>query len=423
MPNLLSDLTEEVVDHLFNIDTTAPKTQPTFVFMVGVPGVGKSSAHSQLYSERLANSGHYKHRNNYVKPGEYATINLDTLLESLTVFRVASFMYYIVKQVYKDPIKYNELLTYISNDEDLGLFQWYDTIHTDFSKTHPDLVESLDAVRKPYLPYKHMKTGQNIITRGTNAIYRGIRKSISIVYETTLTVSSKTGKVDKVDAIMDSMVKHALPARHRGFRGYRRVILFHIKAPAANVQKRITARQETKTPYEDAPFYRHVPANTNFINKSNDKIEAAIDVLKKQYGDRIVFTKYTPVFNESKIPTPRAFSLENALKRAMNAYGTRKNNSRSSRVNVPTPSATGASGSKSRSRVPSAAAAEVRGAASAATTHGTADPGTAAPVLRTSRSGTGSASRGKSLSSHRSRRRPDSANGAAENAASEATTH
>ena len=82
----LSDLTPQAVDTLYGIDSAQPSDTPTFLFLVGAPGAGKSSGHARAIEAGI------------LQAGNYATINMDTLLESLLPFRAASAMAHFMKR-------------------------------------------------------------------------------------------------------------------------------------------------------------------------------------------------------------------------------------------------------------------------------------------------------------------------------------
>ncbi len=60
------------------------KDNPTFVFLIGAPAAGKSTGHTLLQERGIV------HRKGADGPRDYATINVDTLLESLIPFREAT---------------------------------------------------------------------------------------------------------------------------------------------------------------------------------------------------------------------------------------------------------------------------------------------------------------------------------------------
>ena len=105
----LSDLTPAVVDVLYNIQGPVPQAEPVFVFLVGAPGSGKTSGHGQAIEAGI------------IPPGNYATINIDVLLESLLPFRSAS-----ATAAAAAPMRFSTIGAYTSRKEDLGLFKWVD---------------------------------------------------------------------------------------------------------------------------------------------------------------------------------------------------------------------------------------------------------------------------------------------------------
>ena len=294
----LSDLTEERVDHLFHIDKATPVTAPVFLLMVGLPGVGKSSGH-----RKAVELGHIPKHN-------YATINLDTLVESLKVFRAASSMAHLLKQ--KDPksVKFGTITAYTSKKNDFGLFKWYD----DISKSlKPAMRQSLSKIRNRYIS-KTAEQPHNIQELADLAIQRAIDKSINIVYETTLS-ATKAGKVTKIDELMKKL--EGTPYR---------VILLHMRAPIADVSTRITHRQEYKTPYLNVPFYRFMTPSHTVLTSIDTGIRRAIEVIDGTYPT-IRIDSYDVPMNASKLPKARKFSTRKRLRKLSTVFESPKSTS------------------------------------------------------------------------------------------------
>jgi hypothetical protein len=288
----LSDLTPEVVDHLFGIDRAEPVAEPTFTFIVGPTGVGKSSAHVAATDRN------------------YATINLDTLLEALEPFRAGSAVAHVMKSD-----SFTHKIGYVTRKENLGMFNWYD------KEGH----HVFNAIRARYAPLLGQTAPASIITISAAAIQRAINKHINIVYETTLSVSERTGRVTKVDDIM-----RALPAEYK-------VHMINLTGNPDEIAARIHARQEFQMPYGSQPIYRRVSTKREDIMSLMDDIRDAIKRLRRQYKGRIEFEEREVRLDPARLSRARTFSPRRSTMRTMAAYGPNRNRTLRSSWRVSTP--------------------------------------------------------------------------------------
>ena len=295
----LSDLTDETVDRLFRTDLARPEERPVFLFLIGIPGVGKSSAHKELQ------------KRGYVAPHGYATVNLDTLLESLKVFRQASSMAHLLKQHHKELVKFGTVQVYQSHKEDLGLFKWYDDIHEQLMKRAPVTVKQLDVLRSKYAAASANPTVFSSIQElGEQGLQRAMERSVPIVYETTLSVP-RSGRVKKVDDLM-ALVKR--------FPQYR-VILFHVQGSIEDVATRLNSRQEFRTPSLSMPFYRPMTTALNVLSKIDKGNYDAVKALLEQYPGQIHMDTFMTKLDMSKMPRARSFTLRKQRQKLKTVYG------------------------------------------------------------------------------------------------------
>jgi hypothetical protein len=260
--------------------------------MVGAPGAGKSSGHR------------YMIENDLLEEGNYATINLDTLLESLTPFRTGSVMGYTVSKMFPN-IKFSSIGSYQSKKENVGAFGWYNTARPMLEERDPDLVGTLNAIRSQYAHLTDKEKSRSLITKNDAALQRAVSKGVDIVYETTLSVGSG-GRITKVDELMPLLAE----------KGYT-VKIVHVTASPKNIAARVTARQEHGMPYEERPFYRVVPAFlTSKLVAGTAEGVAAIAV---QYPDTEIITIENPA-DPTRIPPVREFIPANMIGRIMAAY-------------------------------------------------------------------------------------------------------
>lgn len=311
----LSDLTDEKVDELFHIHSAPSVEDPVFIFMVGVPGVGKTTGHKEL------------HRRGFLPPHRYATINLDTLLESLKVFRAASSMAHLLKQHHKELIKFGTIQLYQSHKNDLGIFKWYDESREELLKHMPHTVKQLDTIRAKYAtapaPAEAGAGAEAVAYPSIQdltqaAIQRAVAKSVSIVYETTLSVP-KSGRVAKVDEVIK-----LVGSRYR-------VLVFHVQGAISEVAARIHGRQEFSTPYLAFPFHRPMTTAEDVLVKIDKGNYDAIKALKTQYPpEQIRFDEYMTVMNARRLPPRRSFTMRKQRHRIKTVYGSNSHNNRNS---------------------------------------------------------------------------------------------
>jgi hypothetical protein len=313
----LSSLTPAVVDRLYNIDRATPMVHPTFLFLVGAPGAGKSTGHARALTAGLLPA---------VPAAAYATLNLDILLESLLPFRAASAMAHLLKQ------KIATITAYGTRKENLGIFKWYNTAHDELAAEDPDTIAALNTVRAEFASLQGHEASERLLDLHEAAIQRAIHASIPIVYETTLSLN-RSRRVAKVDEIMS-----ALPANYR-------VVMWHIKADPDELPARVRARQEIEMPADPLPYYRYVPSGA--LRDMVTGTAAAFERLQTQYAGRIEFEEYENPFNPARAPVSAVRSRSQQRNRIVAAYGPRRL-TRSWRVSTPRGSLYVSSSSSSR---------------------------------------------------------------------------
>ena len=280
----LSALTPPVVDHLYNIDGATPSESPVFLFLVGAPGVGKSSGHA------------YAIESGIIQAGNYATINLDTLLESIEPYRASTA---IAHYLGKTPTT-----SYTSNKENLGAFAWYNSL----PPKETEETDSFNRIRAHFLPLKDQVAPQRLVDINDLALARAINRGVDIVYETTLHVSS-TGRVKKVDDIMSYIKK----------RPYR-AVFYHITGDPREIAARVHARQEHGMSQNAAPFYRYIPTNPEVIERMARDTAAGFAAVRKRYGKVATFAEFTNLHDPTKLPAPNRRSRSTRRRAIIRAY-------------------------------------------------------------------------------------------------------
>ena len=286
----LSALTPPVVDHLFGIDTAEPVASPLFVFIVGVPGAGKSSVPRRL-------------------PGGHATINLDILLEAIEPFRAASAIAHTLKsdERTREKISFASIFGYGTRKENLGMFNWYDRARPTLDSSEE--LGNYNVVRERFRPLHGQTAPETIIEIAAAALQRAIDRHINIVYETNL----EGGRITKVSAIVDT-----LPPTYR-------VALYHVFGPVTEVADRIHARQEYSMPYDPVgPFYRYVTTNPEIIKEQINNNRKAVRSLRRKYeaAGAIQFHEIQTRLDPARLPPAHTFNPRAQRNRIIGAYGT-----------------------------------------------------------------------------------------------------
>lgn len=288
--NRLSDLTPTVVDRLYNIDGASPMAEPVFIFLVGAPGSGKSNGHRFAIEAGL------------LQPTNYATINIDLLLESLLPFRAASAVADFVKE--KETVRFSTIGAYTSRKENLGLFKWYD------AALEP-AVHAFDSIRDKFLPIKDLDAPHTLVELNEAALHRAIDRRIPIIYETTLYLS-KEGRVSKVDALM----------RYLASTPYR-IVFYHIYSEPSEIVLRLEDRRAA-TARAEYPFVRTVPSSIESVADMVHQNKLAFDALHKTYRRRAIFQEAENPFILSA--SPRRSRSRSRSRRLLRAYSNPSSN-------------------------------------------------------------------------------------------------
>jgi hypothetical protein len=298
----LSAFTPEIVDHLYHIDSASPSATPTFLFIVGSPGAGKSSGHAHAIEAGL------------LPAGDYATINLDSLLESMAPFRAASSMAHLLKQRYKPLVKFASIFAYGTRKENLGLFKWYDEAHEELAAVDPATIAQLNRVRATYAPLAGAEAPAKLMDLNEAAIQRAISRGINIVYETTFSLTKK-GRVTKFDEIIE-MLKDT-PYK---------VAVYHVHGDPREISLRIRARQEFGMPHEEYPFYRYVSWAPGAVEEYIGKTAEAVSAIAKQYPG-ITVAEFVNTMDPLRLPEFRPVNYNTQRRRIVSAYGPSRSSS------------------------------------------------------------------------------------------------
>lgn len=318
----------DAIAKLYGIDRASPIAAPTFVFMVGSPGAGKSQGHAALLEGTTPIFRSYN----------YAIVNLDTLMESFVPFRIASTFAHSVKSclgknyplgnVVKGKAtvkKFTSLSCYQSKASNMGSFGFID-----HEETRVELLKALTAKMAEKRSVEAAATyvedlfasigeasafakkaagaaGKSIMELNEEAINAAIDKRINVVYETTFSSIKKFNDIY-------AKLKQA---------GYT-IVVCHIKDKVENIKAKLIARQEYEMPYLEYPFYRFVTptdaAITEYIEKT-DTIVKDIDAKSATTYEGTTVIEIESAFDPRRLKEPVDFDFEAQIERLVGAYG------------------------------------------------------------------------------------------------------
>jgi len=326
------DALPDIVSHVFGIDSATPVDVPLFVFMVGSPGAGKSGGHAALLD-------------NGVFPDiNYATINIDLLLEMLLPFRVAGSFTHSIKTFLgsnfpKNSKPFSSIGSYGSKAPNVGSFKFLDDIDSlqkatitkyavekgiSITKAAEYIAAVFDRIKTLAKNIKSERSADLSLIDLTNmAIASAIKKKVNIVYETTFSSINK----------FDNLYKPLLAA------GYK-IIVFHIVDTPEHIHEKLISRQEYGMPYETAPLYRYVPTDSKFIHQVIQSTASIVDLIHRRikegiYDENEVFIdEYKVSFDPSRLRKRPEFNFEAQLERLLSAYIAKNGGKRKTRRRV-----------------------------------------------------------------------------------------
>jgi hypothetical protein len=328
----------DAVAELYGISRASPVASPTFVFMVGSPGAGKSQGHTAMQESQGGKEPIFKSYN-------YAIINLDTLLESFVPFRIASSFGHSVSRCLganyptgavdtkgkPSTKKFASIACYGSKAANLGAFGFID-----HEETRVELLKALTAkmaerrgaeraaeyveelfslIGEASAEAKKAASaaGKSIMDLNEEAINYAISKHINIVYETTF------GNIKKFNDLYEKLKGE----------GYK-IVVFHISDAAEHIKAKLITRQEFEMPYLEFPFYRFVmPSDTaiaEYIKKTADvvtEIEAKSAGGGPYEGTEVYQFDGKGSFDPLRLKGPIEFDFEAQIERLIGAYGLR----------------------------------------------------------------------------------------------------
>jgi hypothetical protein len=286
------------------------KEKPTFVFLIGAPAAGKSTGHTLLQERGIVQ------RKGEAGPRDYATINVDTLLESLIPFREAT------ATAAKMGVPLTALRGYVSKQPNLGFVSGLQ------KELFPENVEEKAITKKkvkvanataaPSAAFEEEKKAtctpilkeiigsyadilegkpmpKNLNQIMDDAIRRIIKAQVDIVYETTFSSDKKF--MELYEVLKGTPYKDNIK-------------IMHIQGNPGNVGTKAELRQRYGMPSESVPFQRLVPTTPDIVADLIKKNQTVFDQLRAAAPPGVSFIEQGPIpYNASKAP---ALPAENA---------------------------------------------------------------------------------------------------------------
>jgi hypothetical protein len=318
-----ADELPDLVADMYGISSAKSDDDPYFVFLVGVPGAGKSAGHRALVESGI------------FADGNYATMNLDILLESIIPFRATSALSHAIKTFLgsdyprsKDIKKYSSITGYGAKSSNVGALDFYNSEITKikllralaFKLAKEEDIPLLDAARKILKMFKKFRelilklvpereVVPSLLDLHKEALTAAIKKRVNIVYETVFS------NIDKFDKLYEPLVAA----------GYK-ILIIYIKDDPEHISKKIRARQEYGMPYGEYPFYRFVPSSLEVVTKQIESLESSIGKIKDKIAsgaynkDLIHIETVQSRFDPSKLPEAVDMTFFEEIENIMRAY-------------------------------------------------------------------------------------------------------
>jgi hypothetical protein len=203
--NTRSNITDEKIDLIFSkgkrkLPEVSKDQSPYFIFIVGSPGVGKTSKLKSLFkyeniSNKLGEERKLKEefKKSNVTYNDFYEISLDLILEKVVPWRNATMKLYNFIRGNQE----NYELT-LNNINEISKFAIYQTSTENFGLTKKKIEKQMANIKT-----KRTKTGGagRFYTIAEEALQRAIKKRHHIIYDTTL--DGTTNKIDKVIKLLE----------------------------------------------------------------------------------------------------------------------------------------------------------------------------------------------------------------------------
>jgi hypothetical protein len=242
-----SNITLDRVMHLFGADKIVPQEDPLFVFVIGSPGVGKTTQ-TRRYFGKLYDSMYNISLDTiveHIEPYRKATINayhnvkriktekgFPSNLENENYADLSSMYLQVIKSdqpIYSSKAEYERVIKKINKkytQKALNASNASNTINvSNVSKAKSTKAKASKA--------KSVKTqGGSLLTIMDKAIIEGIKRSYNILYDTTFAADSK-GDIKKFDKVLEWIIQSKILYQ---------IVILHITASPETIQRRLKGR-------------------------------------------------------------------------------------------------------------------------------------------------------------------------------------
>ena len=294
-----SNITLDRVMHLFGADKIVSQDDPLFVFVIGSPGVGKTTQTRRYFGE-LYNSMYNISLDTIVeniKPYRNATIKAKNNVERIKKekgfssnlenenYADLSTMYLQVirseEPIYSSKAEYERVIKkinkkYTQKAANLKAVNAVNAVSTNTVSTK--------AVSTKAAKSKAVKTqGGSLLTIMDEAIIEGINRSYNILYDTTFAADSK-GNINKFDKVLEWIIQSKILYQ---------IIILHITASPETIQRRLKGRH-TQMAHEG--FLRAI--HPKLIPKFVEENKKCYNILKDAYEGNPLFS-FEEISNEA----------------------------------------------------------------------------------------------------------------------------
>jgi len=275
-----SNITLDRVMRLFGADKIVSQEDPLFVFVIGSPGVGKTTQTRRYFGE-LYDSMY--------------NISLDTIVENIKPYRNATIK---AKNNVERIKKEKGFPSNLENENYADLSTMYLQVIRSEEPIYSSKAEYDRVIKKINKKYtqkalnananavKAVKTqGGSLLTILDEAIVEGIKRSYHILYDTTFATDSK-GNINKFDKVLEWIIQSKILYQ---------IIILHITASPETIQRRLKGRH-TQMAHEG--FLRAI--HPKLIPKFVEENKKCYNILKDAYEGNPLFS-FEEISNEANI--------------------------------------------------------------------------------------------------------------------------
>lgn len=245
------------------------KPNPSFIIVVGAPGVGKTTKSQHIIKKELD-----------INYNDFYNISLDSIIERVKPYRNTTKRLYNLLKVKKTSLGKSNL-----NDKNFGILSevYLPTImsnksifslnETELAKTNKIKAIGDESIKKQKKTIKKVVSGlKNINELRKEGLIYGVMNGLNIIYDTTLRPNKNIIKDDIISVLeMNKEVKY-------------KIIVILVTSNVSNIKNRIKERHN-KMLSENDPYIRAINPNLTelFVNQNKE----GFNIAKKYFTSEI----------------------------------------------------------------------------------------------------------------------------------------